>query len=352
MIDQLMQVPNNEQKKMAIYTVLMGTYDTLMIPEIIDQDCDYYCVTNLNSLTSEFWKIIYIEDIHQLGNIRLARFIKIHPHLLFAHYEVSLFMDCNILWKKSIWKFMQEYGTGKKLLTMKHTERDCVYDEIRACRVFGKDFPENLRKHLFYLKEENYPRKNGLVESGVMYRFHQNEQVIKTMEAWWTLLEYASRRDQLSFNYACWKEGLAFDIGENIVGEEGKAYFQIMEHKQLSKEIEISIENNIFEVLEIKADDEILIYGAGEKGRVAIEQLKEHLPFIFVTICDKNYKNIKEIEGIPVRSIEECLSNKSEEMKVIITPFEGYDEIFNMMLDYHINEKNIYYLHRSPKVMG
>ena len=50
--------------------------------------------------------------------------------------------------------------------------------------------------------------------SNVLVREHNNNEVIRLMVEWWNELEKGSRRDQLSFNYVCWKKRYVYDISE------------------------------------------------------------------------------------------------------------------------------------------
>ncbi len=43
---------------------------------------------------------------------------------------------------------------------------------------------------------------------------HNEPDVAGVMENWWSEIEQGSRRDQLSFNYVAWKNGLQFKIIE------------------------------------------------------------------------------------------------------------------------------------------
>jgi hypothetical protein len=54
-------------------------------------------------------------------------------------------------------------------------------------------------------KSENYPINNGMVQTGIMIRKHNEQRCIEVMELWKDELVKHSHRDQLSFNYALWK---------------------------------------------------------------------------------------------------------------------------------------------------
>jgi hypothetical protein len=88
---------------------------------------------------------------------------------------------------------------------MAHPERMCVYSELDACERLGKDDPSSLNKIRRKLIEENYPVDNGLVQSGVIIRNHNDDTIIGLAEAWWSMVKQYSHRDQTMFNYIVWK---------------------------------------------------------------------------------------------------------------------------------------------------
>lgn len=54
-------------------------------------------------------------------------------------------------------------------------------------------------------KSEGFPEKYGLLQSNIMIRKHNNPDCIRLMEDWTKEIIGGSHRDQLSFNYCCWK---------------------------------------------------------------------------------------------------------------------------------------------------
>ncbi|MDP5132392.1 MAG: glycosyltransferase, partial [Paraglaciecola sp.] len=69
------------------------------------------------------------------------------------------------------------------------------------CIKRSKDEPAPILKQLDYYKSNNYPPKNGLWETGVLVRRHNNAHCIKMMSEWWLEVFRHSRRDQISLPY-------------------------------------------------------------------------------------------------------------------------------------------------------
>ena len=75
---------------------------------------------------------------------------------------------------------------------------------------------------------ENYPKDNGLVATGVLFRKHSNPKLIRAMETWWNELNTGSSRDQLSFCYSMWKHHLSYQVLPGLVID--NPFFQTCPH--------------------------------------------------------------------------------------------------------------------------
>lgn len=202
---------NVEKPRLAVYTVLMGEYDVLHAPAYVDSYCDYFCFTNVKGLKSSFWKIIYIENEEGQDNIRFQRKLKLSPHLLFPEYEHSLYVDASILIHKSVWDWIESFSTGKALLAYQHPERNCIYTESEACISLAKDSSDIIMAQMERYRQCEYPENNGLIWSAILYRKHHDQTLIRVHQTWLEEIQRGSRRDQLSFNYACWKNRFSYD---------------------------------------------------------------------------------------------------------------------------------------------
>ena len=210
---------NKETKidKLAIYTVLINSYDELNEPlKIEDKYCDYYCFTDNKDLKSNTWKVIYVDkgkyrDLKNCDAVKFARYIKTHPQLFLKGYKHSLFIDANLTINKSLIGWICLYSNGNDLLTFKHPDRDCIYKEGKRCIEMGKDDPNIISKQLARYKKEGYPENNGLVMTNMIYRKHTSS-IKKFDDLWWDEIKKESRRDQLSFNYVLDKTKLKIDL--------------------------------------------------------------------------------------------------------------------------------------------
>jgi Protein of unknown function (DUF616). len=106
------------------------------------------------------------------------------------------------------------------LALFRHAHRNCLYDEARACQLRRLDDSMVMARQMNRYRAEGYPRNNGLAECCVILRRHTSA-VTKLNELWWREINNGSRRDQLSFNYACWKLGLKYSLLPGIISQKG-----------------------------------------------------------------------------------------------------------------------------------
>ncbi len=140
----------------------------------------------------------------------MARKTKILGNEYTKKYDITIWMDGNQYFKKSIHDFLDTFVNNKNedFISFKHHARDCIYEEINACMQFKKEEKQKLLKIKdFYLKEK-YPLHNGLIESSIIVRKNRNKLVEKTMDMWFKYLFKYTKRDQLTFNYCVYKTNM------------------------------------------------------------------------------------------------------------------------------------------------
>lgn len=192
--------------KKVIYTCIVGDYDDLTTPPFLE-DWDYICYTD-QPLKSDIWEIREIPtELKYLSPIKQQRYIKLHPHLLFPEYDFSLWIDANVTINKNFNKYIEQNCTeeGTVLFIGKHPSRNCIYREAITCKTMKKDSDEIINKQMDKYRNEGFPENMGLPQSCIIFRYHNEQSCIDLMNTWWNEIEQFSHRDQLSFNYALWK---------------------------------------------------------------------------------------------------------------------------------------------------
>lgn len=198
---------SNEKNKKVVYTCITGDYDRLSNPKFLTDGFDYVCFTDNKAITSDVWDIRPLpKETEGLPQVKKQRFVKINPHLLLSEYDMSIWVDGNVTLKGDLNKFVKNVITSDcSVYVPKHPQRDCIYAEANAVVKMGKDKSDITRPQMERYRKEGFPERYGLLQSNIMLRKHNKLDCIKLMEDWFKELKDGSHRDQLSFNYASWK---------------------------------------------------------------------------------------------------------------------------------------------------
>lgn len=204
------KIPDLGECRGVIYTCISGDYDRLIEHTYTDSEFKYVCFTdNKNLLRREvvgLWKIypLYFDELDRTKN---ARWHKTHPHVLFPKVSESIWIDANgDILSSYLFDIIKEKNSS--LLVPYHFSRDDIYDECEEVLKCKKDTLKNCNSVLSFLKKEGMPRHYGLNETNVIYRKHTESSIINLMESWWNCIRDISKRDQLSFSYVLWKNGI------------------------------------------------------------------------------------------------------------------------------------------------
>lgn len=210
--------------KIVVYTTILGPYDGLL-PQPKYEGIDYVCFTD-QKFRSKTWNIVPLKA-KDLSPARTSRHPKIAPHLYLKDYDYSIYIDGNILLVRNPIPLLKKVISNAPMGIFDHNQcsdaRDCVYKEHQAIvdlyHESGvlKDNFEVMENHMKRYRDQGYPENNGLIAATIMLRNHHHPEVIKTMETWWEEFSNGSKRDQLSFNYAAWKNNfLPFIINGDV----------------------------------------------------------------------------------------------------------------------------------------
>jgi len=199
-------------KKKAIYTTITEDYDFPKLPRFINDDWDYICFTNNLQLNSDFWKIVPMEE-SELDSVKKSMCYKILPHKYMNGYDCSLWINSDFVVLNDVNEIIVNYSQGGAVLCFNEYTKDCIYDEMLSFISMKKSDSNILIKQIKKYIESGYPRHNGLADTCILYREHNDPRVIQVMEDWWYEYEVQnySILDKYSFNYACWKNSFKYD---------------------------------------------------------------------------------------------------------------------------------------------
>ena len=188
------------------YTCITGRYDSLKDVLVKPRNIDFICFSDVN-FRSYTWEVRAVpKELCYLSNVKKQRIVKICPHRYLREYDISIWVDGNILVKGDLNKFISQYDLSKTpFYTRIHPKRNCIYDEMEACVRAGKDKKEIMQPQIDKYRAEGYPEYMGMAETNIILRKHNEPDCVKLGNLWASELLKHSHRDQLSFNYACWK---------------------------------------------------------------------------------------------------------------------------------------------------
>lgn len=198
----MLSLKNNK----VIYTCITGSYELLDDPFVLSPGYDYVCFTNYDKIKSNIWKIRPIpEELNTLTEVKKQRCIKINPHKYLPEYNFSIWVDGSVKLKKDANEFVHNNCKNAHIFIPSHPVRKCIYEEMTACIKQKKDTEQHIAPQKAKYTNEGFPKNYGLVQSNIVMRYHNEPDCIKLMNTWWEEVKNGSHRDQLSFDYARWK---------------------------------------------------------------------------------------------------------------------------------------------------
>lgn len=199
-----------KRKKIVVYTAIFGWYDQILeplYPKQLLREADLICFTDNKLLKSNSFEIKLVKRKFEDPTLE-NRYYKLQPHKVFkdSKYEYNVYVDAHyLITTKSVQELILAHlDPAISMASLKHPERDCIYDEFKACRYYSMDKPEKFEAQEAFYRKEGFPEHFGLNLGGLQFR-RFDEKMKSLLDFWWHEVSTRSRRDQLSFNYAVWK---------------------------------------------------------------------------------------------------------------------------------------------------
>lgn len=222
--------------KFVIYTAIVGNYDQIKQPLVVDERFDYIIFSNdIKEEKIGIWQIKPI-NYYNSDSTRICRYAKTHPEELLLNYDFSVWMDANIQICTQYFydKVIDLYNQGILVSSLWHPVRKCIYDEAFTVVNMMVEHEDVVVRWCHFLRKEKFPRNIGLCETGVMFRKHNVSLTNETNVMWWNCIKHYSRRDQLSFNYVLWKLDIPCHY---LLGEGNNArnteHLRLVQHKDI-----------------------------------------------------------------------------------------------------------------------
>ena len=218
--------------RIAIYTCIVGGYDELQQPRVVEDGFDFICFVGRGEAHAGRVGVWEIRELPEdFGDAALnARWPKMHPHRLLPDYGCSVWIDGNVaLLDGTLYQAARaKRDAGVKYSGVAHPDRDCCYAEARKCFDMKYLSAFGLLRVWLILALRGMPRHAGLMENNLIFRRHNDPQIVALDELWWRQLRRLSRRDQLSLMWCLRRLGVSRDYllppGQNTRNHPGFKY--------------------------------------------------------------------------------------------------------------------------------
>ena len=204
-------IPKNN-RKVIVYSCLIGDYDNVTSFNK-QKGYDYILFTD-QKINNTNWTIFQIPDSVlnlKVSNIKKQRYMKIMPHKFFKNYDLSLYIDANYEIKGDLDDYLintlnpldhiyiphLQFGKGIRQALDKAIEKKL--DDVSLLNKVKKRYDS---KHFL--------DKTGIVNAGLMIRYHNTEDCIRLMEKWWREVRDYSHVDGFAFDYAGYETGVRY----------------------------------------------------------------------------------------------------------------------------------------------
>lgn len=209
----------HKSSKIAVYTCVVKGYDSIMKPLINLPNVDYFLFVDDPNLYGDLANYYIIREIPEnllsLGGVLANRYMKLHPKEFFDGYDFTIYMDGNIQAVSDIREFVNRCSDVSGIALHTHRERNCVFEEAKACILSGRGDTERIRAQMQRYREAGMPAHYGLNEAGIIAANNRSELAEMLLHQWWEeVISSRSMRDQLAWPYVLWKNGLKLgDVG-------------------------------------------------------------------------------------------------------------------------------------------
>lgn len=182
--------------KKAIFTVLLGQYDTLKPPpKFPGWDAVLFTDHNYPTHKTRGWIVNKVSSSNPAKDSRMYKFLS---HKYLPHHDLVCHIDASMVLKKE---------PPSAPLWFKHPRRNSVSVEAKRIIQLKKESPQTINNQLEFYRKEGFPDTIGLFQNGLFVRRHTPEQN-SLCELTYNTIVTQSCRDQLALPYAIWKTGI------------------------------------------------------------------------------------------------------------------------------------------------
>jgi len=194
--------------RVALVTAVIGPFDSLLLPESLEQDVDYFCFSDSIDDGYGVFRILpppYVDADPR----RTARYIKTNLPKLFPDYDFVVWADANVLIRSSALAFVAasnaaDCGVG----AIPHPVRETYFEEAQEVKALALDDESVIDAQIDRYRSLPELAEEQLIETNFMVLDVRRPEVHQFCRLWWNEINSYSKRDQLSINYALLKAGV------------------------------------------------------------------------------------------------------------------------------------------------
>ena len=213
----------------VVYAVNIGDYDDPPIPPKMD-DCSYFLITDSAEVPADTPWTIVSPTLNEADIKRQCLWYKTHPHLLFPDAKFVTWIDSNIDCCTLSWEILISHENLSELATFVHPDRICLYDESAVVIEMGLDKKNIIERVVRSYQSKGFPENYGLFETNVLFSRTQDMAVRRFFDTWWRNIYLGSRRDQISFTFSAWSEGVEISSLHSLSSTKNSRYFKKRAH--------------------------------------------------------------------------------------------------------------------------
>lgn len=235
-------------KRYAVITFMFDDYDLLREPLVVDNDFDYFCLTNDKNLTSSTWNCIYVEELDSelLTNWQKVYMAKygFSKYIPDNGYEYWICMDASIKIIGSMMGVIRHFEeNGFDIGLSIQPENKSYKDEYYEYKRCGRTTDENIERFREFTLANNidWEIHTNVIE-GTMKVYKNTENVINMLDEMCSIYETACEYKDIDDQ--CYLT-IAFSKYDNVLNT---CFF----YRQLYHN------SNVFEMYEHKTDRKYL----------------------------------------------------------------------------------------------
>ena len=204
-------IPKNN-RKVIVYSCLIGDYDNVTSFNK-QKGYDYILFTD-QKINNTNWTIFPIPDSVlnlKVSNIKKQRYMKIMPHKFFKNYDLSLYIDPNYEITGDLDDYLINTLNPLDHIYIPHLQFGKGIRQALDNAIEKKlDDVSLLNKVKKRYDSKHFLDKTGIVNAGLMIRYHNTEDCIRLMEKWWREVRDYSHVDGFAFDYAGYETGVRY----------------------------------------------------------------------------------------------------------------------------------------------